>query len=262
MGKRLWFDVPVGLSNPGAPRLALSRSSAMAWCLAILLLLALLAPGALQEAAWRPLTALLPQLATLALPFMATSLVSLRDTLSLSLVTVAVVVVVLGRRPRASYAPRCQKRSCHLFFALFLFRFTQQRDIIMRPNFSSSQDAYTTLAKNGSRSIAFLFFFLISILMSCLAADLAKRFFENGPRNSIDDDDTRVADVDKERVRLGGGEGAGREGPRMQRTNFRPRSDEVKQYRTWVTQKGVGAFVHSPREGRGAHFFSSKYKIR
>ena len=55
-----------------------------------------------------------------------------------------------------------------------------------------------------------------------------------------------------------GGEGAGREGPRMQRTNFRPRSDEVKQYRTWVTQKGVGAFVHSPREGRGAHFFSSK----
>ena len=170
----------------------------MAWCLAILLLLALLAPGALQEAAWRPLTALLPQLATLALPFMATSLVSLRDTLSLSLVTVAVVVVVLGRRPRASYAPRCQKR------VLFLFRFTQQRDIIMRPNFSSSQDAYTTLAKNGSRSIAFLFFFLISILMSCLAADLAKRFFENGPRNSIDDDDTRVADVDKERVRLGG----------------------------------------------------------
>ena len=89
----------------------------MAWCLAILLLLALLAPGALREAAWRPLTALLPQLATLALPFMATSLVSLRDTLSLSLVTVAVAVVVLGRRPRASYAPRCQKRSCHLFFA-------------------------------------------------------------------------------------------------------------------------------------------------
>ena len=86
----------------------------MAWCLAILLLLALLAPGALQEAAWRPLTALLPQLATLALPFMATSLVSLRDTLSLSLVTVAVVVVVLGRRPRASYAPRCQKRSFFL----------------------------------------------------------------------------------------------------------------------------------------------------
>ena len=57
----------------------------MAWCLAILLLLALLAPGALQEAAWRPLTALLPQLATFALPFMATSLVSLLDTLSHSL---------------------------------------------------------------------------------------------------------------------------------------------------------------------------------
>lgn len=253
MDKRLWFDVPVGLSNPGAPRLALSRSSAMAWCLAILLLLALLAPGALQEAAWRPLTALLPQLATLALPFMATSLVSLRDTLSLSLVTVAVVVVVLGRRPRASYAPRCQKRS------FFLSLYAAAR-YYHAPKFSSSQDAYTTLAKNGSRSIAFLFFFLISILMSCLAADLAKRFFENGPRNSIDDDDTRVADVDKERVRLGGGEGAGREGPRMQRTNFRPRSDEVKQYRTWVTQKGVGAFVHSPREGRGAHFFLQNTK--
>ena len=168
----------------------------MAWCLAILLLLALLAPGALQEAAWRPLTALLPQLATLALPFMATSLVSLRDTLSLSLVTVAVVVVVLGRRPRASYAPRCQKR--------VLFCFDAAARYYHAPQFSSSQDAYTTLAKNGSRSIAFLFFFLISILMSCLAADLAKRFFENGPRNSIDDDDTRVADVDKERVRLGG----------------------------------------------------------
>ena len=81
----MWFDVPVGLSNPGAPRLALSRSSAMAWCLAILLLLALLAPGALQEAAWRPLTALLPQLATFALPFMSPSLVSLLDTLSHSL---------------------------------------------------------------------------------------------------------------------------------------------------------------------------------
>ena len=145
---------------------------------------------------------------------------------------------------------------------LFFFRFTQQRDIIMRPNFHPLKTRTLHSRKNGSRSIAFLFFFLISILMSCLAADLAKRFFENGPRNSIDDDDTRVADVDKERVRLGGGEGAGREGPRMQRTNFRPRSDEVKQYRTWVTQKGVGAFVHSPREGRGAHFFSSKYKIR
>ena len=96
--------------------------------------------------------------------------------------------------------------------------------------------------------------------MSCLAADLAvgwATFFENGPRNSIVDE-TRVADVDKERMRFGGEEGAGREGPRMQRTNFRPRSDEVKQYRTWVTQKGVGAFVHSPREGRGAHFFFFK----
>lgn len=191
----MWFDVPVGLSNPGAPRLALSRSSAMAWCLAILLLLALLAPGALQEAAWRPLTALLPQLATLALPFMATSLVSLRDTLSLSLVTVAVVVVVLGRRPRASYAPRCQKRS------FFLFRFTQQRDIIMRPNFSSSQDAYTTLAKKWIQIDRILVFFLISILMSCLAADLAvggaKRFL-------IEMAMAVEADVDKERMRFGG----------------------------------------------------------
>ena len=194
----MWFDVPVGLSNPGAPRLALSRSSAMAWCLAILLLLALLAPGALQEAAWRPLTALLPQLATLALPFMATSLVSLRDTLSLSLVTVAVVVVVLGRRPRASYAPRCQKR------VLFLFRFTQQRDIIMRPNFHPLKTRTLHSRKMDPDRSHSCFFFLISILMSCLAADLAKRFFENGPRNSIDDDDTRVADVDKERVRLGG----------------------------------------------------------
>ena len=160
MGKRLWFDVPVGLSNPGAPRLALSRSSAMAWCLAILLLLALLAPGALQEAAWRPLTALLPQLATLALPFMATSLVSLRDTLSLSLVTVAVVVVVLGRRPRASYAPRCQKRS------FFSFALRSSEILSCAPIFHPLKTRTLHSRKNGSRSIAFLFFFLISILMS------------------------------------------------------------------------------------------------
>ena len=167
----------------------------MAWCLAILLLLALLAPGALQEAAWRPLTALLPQLATLALPFMATSLVSLLDTYLTLSVTVAVVVTVLGRRPRASYAPRCQKR------VLFLFRFTQQRDIIMRPNFSSSQDAYTTLAKKWIQIDRILVFFLISILMSCLAADLAvggaKRFL-------IEMAMAVEADVDKERMRFGG----------------------------------------------------------
>lgn len=129
MGKRLWFDVPVGLSNPGAPRLALSRSSAMAWCLAILLLLALLAPGALQEAAWRPLTALLPQLATLALPFMATSLVSLRDTLSHSLWSPS-------PSSSSSSVAALVLRMLHVVKnVLFFFRFTQQRDIIMRPNF-------------------------------------------------------------------------------------------------------------------------------
>ena len=252
----MWFDVPVGLSNPGAPRLALSRSSAMAWCLAILLLLALLAPGALQEAAWRPLTALLPQLATFALPFMATSLVSLLDTLSHSLSSPSPsssssVAALLLRMLHVV------KNVLHPFCFAFLMK---KKRYYHASKFSSSQDAYTTLAKNGSRSIACMFFFLISILMSCLAADLAvgwATFFENGPRNSIVDE-TRVADVDKERMRFGGEEGAGREGPRMQRTNFRPRSDEVKQYRTWVTQKGVGAFVHSPREGRGAHFFFFK----
>ena len=168
-----------------------------------------------------------------------------RYPISLSLVTVAVVVVVLGRRPRASYAPRCQKRS------FFLSLYAAAR-YYHAPKFSSSQDAYTTLAKNGSRSIAFLFFLLISILMSCLAADLAvggaKRFL-------IEMAMAVEADVDKERMRLGGEEGAGREGPRMQRTNFRPRSDEVKQYRTWVTQKGVGAFVHSPLGGARRSFF-------
>ena len=129
MGKRLWFDVPVGLSNPGAPRLALSRSSAMAWCLAILLLLALLAPGALQEAAWRPLTALLPQLATLALPFMATSLVSLLDTLSHSLWSPS-------PSSSSSSVAALVLRMLHVVKnVLFFFRFTQQRDIIMRPNF-------------------------------------------------------------------------------------------------------------------------------
>ena len=118
-----------------------------------------------------------------------------RYPISLSLVTVAVVVVVLGRRPRASYAPRCQKRS------FFLFRFTQQRDIIMRPNFSSSQDAYTTLAKKWIQIDRILVFFLISILMSCLAADLAvggaKRFL-------IEMAMAVEADVDKERMRFGG----------------------------------------------------------
>ena len=254
MGKRLWFDVPVGLSNPGAPRLALSRSSAMAWCLAILLLLALLAPGALQEAAWRPLTALLPQLATLALPFMATSLVSLLDTLSHSLCHRR------RRRRRPRSPPSCFV--CSTLSKTFFFSFALRSSEILScaQIFILSRRVHYTREKWIQIDRILVFF--LDLDLDVLAADLAKRFFENGPRNSIDDDETRVADVDKERVRLGGGEGAGREGPRMQRTNFRPRSDEVKQYRTWVTQKGVGAFVHSPREGRGAHFFSSKYKIR
>ena len=167
MGKRLWFDVPVGLSNPGAPRLALSRSSAMAWCLAILLLLALLAPGALQEAAWRPLTALLPQLATLALPFMATSLVSLRDTLSHSL---------WSPSPSSSCSrspPSCFLRSTlskNVLAPCIVVSLYAAREILYHaPKFSSSQDAYTTLCENGSRSIAILaFFFFLDLDLDVL----------------------------------------------------------------------------------------------
>ena len=129
----MWFDVPVGLSNPGAPRLALSRSSAMAWCLAILLLLALLAPGALQEAAWRPLTALLPQLATFALPFMATSLVSLLDTLSHSLWSPS-------PSSSSSSVAALLLRMLHVVknvLHLFLFRFSYEKKKILSrgPNF-------------------------------------------------------------------------------------------------------------------------------
>ena len=71
----------------------------------------------------------------------------------------------------------------------------------MRPNFSSSQDAYTTLAKKWIQIDRILVFFLISILMSCLAADLAvggaKRFL-------IEMAMAVEADVDKERMRFGG----------------------------------------------------------
>jgi len=58
--------------------------------------------------------------------------------------------------------------------------------------------------------------------MSCLAADLAKRFFENGPRNSIEDDDTRVADVDKERMRFGGWGRGGARGSKDAENEFSP----------------------------------------
>ena len=126
----------------------------MAWCLAILLLLALLAPGALQEAAWRPLTALLPQLATLALPFMATSLVSLRDTLSHSLWSPS-------PSSSSSSVAALVLRMLHVVKNVLFFCFAlRSSEILSCAPIFILKDAYTTLAKNGSRSIAFLFFFL------------------------------------------------------------------------------------------------------
>ena len=64
--------------------------------------------------------------------------------------------------------------------------------------------------------------FFLDLDLDVLAADLAKRFFENGPRNSIDDDDTRVADVDKERMRLGGWGRGGARGSKDAENEFSP----------------------------------------
>ena len=97
-------------------------------------------------------------------------------------------------------------RMLHVVKNAFFFCFALRSSEILScaPIFILSRRVHYTREKWIQIDRIHVFFFLISILMSCLAADLAKRFFENGPPNSIDDDDTRVADVDKERVRLGG----------------------------------------------------------